>query len=45
MWGGGGIAFDGRPKDKGRWPGGGRGSKNLLVLVSEKMEFAVVPVP
>lgn len=45
MWEGGGITFDGRPKDRGSWPGGSRGPKNLLVLVSEKMEVAVVSVP
>lgn len=42
---GGGITFDGRPKDRGSWPGDSRGPKNLLVLVSEKMEVAVVSVP
>ena len=45
MQGGCGIAFGGRPKERGSWPGGGRGAKHLSVLVSEKMEVVVVPVP
>lgn len=42
---GGGVASVGRPKDRVRCPGGDRGAENLLVLVSENMDVAVVPVP
>ena len=43
MQGGGGIAFGGRPKERGSWPGGGRGTKHLSVLVSEKMDLFLHP--
>lgn len=45
VWGGHSIAFDSKPKDRGSWPEGDRCPKNLLLLVSEKMKAAVMPVP
>lgn len=45
VWGGHSIVFDSRPNDKGNWPEGDRCPKNLLLLVSEKMKVAMIPVP